>query len=463
MNGSSRLPSSRPWTHPSVRALFGDSDPVAAIIAAARDVVVSALDEGWEGPPFDPIRLADLRGVPVSPRDDVFDARLVTHDAGIQIEYNPNRPPGRRRFSVAHELAHTLFPDHGEATRNRARVDRATSDDWQLEVLCNLAAAEFVMPIGSFRQLGRESLELRDLLRLRQQFGVSTEAILLRAAHLHHEPIAVFAASQRADHDPSQIYRVDYVVPSGGWDPRVSVGAALATSAVAECTAIGYTVVADEEEWPGIGGKVHVEAVGIPPYPGHILPRVVGLITPARSGAPTQAGITYLFGDATEPRGSGPRVIAHIANNRARQWRGGFSASLRRRWPFAAADFSSWVDADRSRLGLGAVHTTHLEPDIWTATLIAQVGYGPSKSPRVRYAALRAALRQLASFASQHTAKVQMPRIGSGQAGGDWSIIADLIEDELSARGIAVAVFDLPGQIPPVAGDIIEVLGRERR
>jgi predicted transcriptional regulator len=233
MATSGRSSTSGFWTNASVRGFFGDADPVAAVVDAARSVVVAALDEGWDGPPYDPIVLADRLQVPVVPRDDVFDARLVAvGKTGVQIEYNPNRPPGRRRFSLAHEIAHLLFPDHRELTRNREKTNRAAGDDWQLEILCNLAAAEFVMPVGSFRELAGETFELRDLLGLRRRFDVSTEAILLRAAHLHDGPVAVFAASRTEPGGSTGRYRVDYTVSPGGWDPTISLGAVLADSVV---------------------------------------------------------------------------------------------------------------------------------------------------------------------------------------------------------------------------------------
>jgi hypothetical protein len=35
-----------------------------------------------------------------------------------------------------------------------------------------------------------------------------------------------------------------------------------------------------------------------------------------------------------------------------------------------------------------------------------------------------------------------MPRIGCGLAGGDWSRIEPLIEEQLCARGVQVTVYD---------------------
>ena len=37
-----------------------------------------------------------------------------------------------------------------------------------------------------------------------------------------------------------------------------------------------------------------------------------------------------------------------------------------------------------------------------------------------------------------------MPRIGAGLAGGAWTIIEGIIREELSAKNIPVAVYDLP-------------------
>ena len=46
------------WTNASVTAFAGDDDPVEAVTTRAREVVFSAVQTGWTGPPFDPIALA---------------------------------------------------------------------------------------------------------------------------------------------------------------------------------------------------------------------------------------------------------------------------------------------------------------------------------------------------------------------------------------------------------------------
>lgn len=436
------------WTNPSVVPLAEEGDPVAVIVERARRLVVEAAEAGWTGPPFDPIRLADHLGVAVVPTDDVYDARLVPTAEGVRIEFNPNRPAGRRRFSVAHEIGHLLFEDHGEAVRNRVHADRASGDDWQLEMLCNLAAAEMLMPASSLEGLDEQPLALAPLLELRRQLEVSAESLLLRAVRFTGQPRGVFAASRTDPSAEGSSYRIDYVVGSRQWRPAIRQGALLAETALAECTAVGYTTSA-RESWPPTGEELAIQAVGIPAYPGHRYPRVVGLVAPAENPPGSiEPAIRYVVGDATEPRGAGARLVAHVVNNRAVRFHGGFSAALRERWPAVERDFTGWASGRPSPLRLGAVHVTRVDEGLSVVHMVAQSGYGPSSTPRIRYGALRQSLEHLAALALDRGASVHLPRIGAGQGGGNWFVIEELILAEVAGRGVGVTVYDLPGARP---------------
>ena len=48
------------WTNASVRLLAGQDDPVEVVLKRAREIVLQAMDQGWSGPPFDPIALSGL-------------------------------------------------------------------------------------------------------------------------------------------------------------------------------------------------------------------------------------------------------------------------------------------------------------------------------------------------------------------------------------------------------------------
>ncbi|MCH7870464.1 MAG: ImmA/IrrE family metallo-endopeptidase, partial [Planctomycetes bacterium] len=185
------------WTHPSVVALARDGDPLEVITTRARQLVWQAVEKGWEGPPFDPFRLAELLGIKTVPREDIRDARIIPVGGNrLAIEFNPNRPRGRLRYSLAHELAHALFPDCGETIRNRSHRNEISGDEWQLEMLCNVAASELLMPTGTFPELANEEdLSIAHLMALRQQFDVSSEALLLRVVRLTSHPCFMFAAA----------------------------------------------------------------------------------------------------------------------------------------------------------------------------------------------------------------------------------------------------------------------------
>ena len=97
----------------------------------------------------DPFALAEYLRVTVIAREDILEARTVPARGGYSIEFNPNRPRNRVKYSICHELAHTLFPDCAERVRNRVTHRDMKGDEWQLEMLCNIGAAEMLMPVGS--------------------------------------------------------------------------------------------------------------------------------------------------------------------------------------------------------------------------------------------------------------------------------------------------------------------------
>lgn len=433
------MTASRFWTNPSVLALAGDRDPVEVVTDRARALVFRALEEGWQGPPYDPFQLAELMRIPLAPREDLYDARLISREGRPQIEFNPTRPRGRVRFSVAHELAHTFFPDFEKAIRYRSRPEPAPKDDWQLELLCNVAAAELLMPIGSFRELEDEPLKIERLMDLRKKFDVSTEALLLRVVKLTERPSALVAAARVDGNRTESPFRIDYVVGSRAWSPPLKRGVRFsADSILGQCTAVGWSAKGTLSSGDA---ELHVECVGIPPYPGQQLPRVVALVLPPIAAPPDHA-VTELLGDARAPRGEGPHLIVHLVNDKTANWGGAFARALKERWPQAQEEFKEWA---RENLSLGRVHLAQVESDISVATIVAQKGYGASVRPRIRYAALRQALAETSEIAQARGATVHMPRIGAGQAGGDWTIIKEMIDEELARRSVDVIVYTLPG------------------
>lgn len=160
--------------------------------------------------------------------------------------------------------------------------------------------------------------------------------------------------------------------------------------------------------------------------------------------------ITYVVGDATDPIGDGPRIIAHIVNDRG-WWGRGFVMAVSARWPEARRSYQRFhqganYPGEASSFRLGVVQFVPVGDGIEIANMIGQHGvrqrqYGP---PPIRYEALAGCLAAVGSRAVERKASVHMPRIGCGLAGGSWDRVEPLIVEQLCDRGVPVVVYDLP-------------------
>jgi hypothetical protein len=431
----------RQWQNASVSSFAGRADPIALMLKRASAVALDAMQQGWSGPPFDPFALADLLHINVVPNSEVLDARTIPLKGNrVQIEYNPNQARARIRYSVAHEIAHTFFPDCAERVRNRAARQDYAENEWELEMLCNLGAAEMLMPTGSLGDLKDKELSLREVLDLRKRFEVSTESVLLRLIRVTQQPYVLFVASRPSQ--SSDRYRVDYSLSSRAASNRLASNALLPKqTVVGACTARGYTAMADEE-WPGLG-KVHLECVGISPYPESVYPRVIGLLRPSNATSHREGGIQFITGDATAPCGSGTRILAHVVNDATPNWGAGFGRLVQQKWPLVQQAFrESWFSSSRKHLG--DTFFSEAETGLSICQMVCQHGYGASERPRIRYAALRDCLLSLRDTALDEKASVHMPRVGTGEAGGSWTLISALIDEVLCAAGLSVTIYDLP-------------------
>jgi O-acetyl-ADP-ribose deacetylase (regulator of RNase III) len=430
------------WTNPSVLALGTEADPVKAISAKARALVLNALELGWQGPPFDPFALAELLKINTVPTSNVRDARTVPLGRNrYRIEFNPDRPRRRVRYSLFHEIAHTLFPDCAEMIRNRGIHTATRSDDWQLEMLCNVAAAEFLLPIGALGGVHNLKPSVDAVLDLRERYEASAEAALLRIRRLTTDPALAFACHRN---NTNGRYTIEYATPTASTKWSLRPGSQLpAGTAATECTAIGFTAK-QTERWPQFG-EVRVECVGIAPLPHDVYPRVIGFLRPSEPQTVTGPSITYIRGDATAPRGSGPKLLLQVVNDSAITWGGGgFALAVKRRWPSAQREFTSAVTSNKNQLRLGNLVVYDVEEDVTLVSIVAQHGYGPSPHPRIRYGALKSCLEDVTQIATKRDASVHMPRIGTGLAGGAWPVVEEIVGDTLLQSGISVTVYDVP-------------------
>ena len=163
--------------------------------------------------------------------------------------------------------------------------------------------------------------------------------------------------------------------------------------------------------------------------------------------------INYVKGDATDPQGSGNKLIIHC-NNSVGGWGRGFVLAISSKWPEPELQYRSWHSIGKwmgRTFGLGEIQPVRVEDDIHVINMIGQKDYVPLDImignqriilPPVRYGAIEECLLRVAKFAIENDASVHAPRICSKLAGGSWAVIEEMIERVLCDNGISVTVYD---------------------
>ncbi|AXG66244.1 hypothetical protein SEA_ANNADREAMY_152 [Streptomyces phage Annadreamy] len=154
--------------------------------------------------------------------------------------------------------------------------------------------------------------------------------------------------------------------------------------------------------------------------------------------------VTYVKGDATKPQGDGPKIIAHVCNDKG-GWGAGFVLALNKLSPKPEQEYRSWYKSHAFPfLPLGKTQSVRVSEDLWVYNMIAQHGTVSKLNPQpLSYEALEIALERLAAEAEYMNATVHMPRIGCGLAGGKWDVVESIINRTLTLRDIDVTVYDL--------------------
>lgn len=186
--------------HPSIQALLTEALPgetaVDVIRRKARAIIAKARPL-WKGPPFCPIALADIEGIIVeeAPCDIRSDGRIFSKGGRVYIQYAPGQCHERKRFTVCHELAHTLFPDCFMRERRRSPAEKA---EWEFEDLCNVAASEFLFPQEEFAvDVGDGVLRASRFVELASRYEASIEATTRRVIHSCKKAACVVFARYR--------------------------------------------------------------------------------------------------------------------------------------------------------------------------------------------------------------------------------------------------------------------------
>ena len=138
----------RQWASLEARSLLectGLDDPVAAMHKLVDDLLE---ETGQREVPIDLPVVASFRGVVEIRAESIKGAAmLVPTPQGLRISVNMAEPVGRRNFSAAHEVCHTLFPNY--AKHPVAKVDTFVgrfSIPQEEEYLCDIGASYLLLP-----------------------------------------------------------------------------------------------------------------------------------------------------------------------------------------------------------------------------------------------------------------------------------------------------------------------------
>jgi len=434
------------WKHKSVKKLVGEyeksigANPIEIIQFLSRELVLKAFTKEWKGPPFDIIELAKMLDMEVMPNELVTDARISPKEKGrYLIEYNPFRPSTRINFSLAHEIGHSLFSDCAETIRYRSK--ELEEHSWELEFLCNVAAAEVLLPYAKFSNDANEvPLTLDSLKMLANKYQASLESVFIRFCEVVDKSCMVLLTR----FNNKEELELEYDIKSNHCKIELNDRFIVPKDSKAyECIKSGWTSH-NLEQWAIFGEtRYRVYAIGLPALRKYTEPRVGIFLVPEFYDETSSHEIYTVNGDATEPRGEGKKIIAQVVNTSIGTGMG-FGKAMATKFPGSKKALEQWKTTKKG-FGLGETQIVQLTDATYVAHMVAQHGIFPKYGEvPLKYPSLQKCLVTLREKAKELGASVHMPLIGAGQAKGDWELIKGMIFQELVKNNIEVTVYVLP-------------------
>jgi len=145
-------------------------------------------------PPVPLHRVAALQGIRRIVVADLgtVDGWLVEERGVLVAKLNRAAPPYRRRYSLAHEIAHTMLGDTPASRWNAEHPRRPGAHRTARERACDAIAAELLLPYHLFQPRCRElGASLAIVKRLADDFDASLSATAIRMAELTSDPIII--------------------------------------------------------------------------------------------------------------------------------------------------------------------------------------------------------------------------------------------------------------------------------
>jgi hypothetical protein len=166
---------SKTWRSRAARCLI-EAAGNPKTMAEAMTTIVSGLLEGVPGPPTDLSAIERKVSVYSCDSEDIAGSGELRRDeSGLRIVYSCYLSKPRRRFTIAHELAHAYFetcwPDLLRPSK-------------EVEQMCDMMAAEILMPRSQVLTRIKDEFRLERVFEIARTFQVSLSASAIRCAHL---------------------------------------------------------------------------------------------------------------------------------------------------------------------------------------------------------------------------------------------------------------------------------------
>jgi hypothetical protein len=196
----------------------------------------------------------------------------------------------RQRFTILHEFAHTLFPDFCDyVAHHHTPAKKAPDPEREFENLCDIAAAEILMPLADFKASAHKMrMCCEGIQTIASEFKASPDAATHRLVELTTSVgcAAVFLTDQRGENGGSGPLWVKYCWRNALFKGFLHPGSLPPSSSVAVgCYRAGTAVsIAAKETW-WIGGYPRtwlVQALKLPEIADNPeYPKVVALLLPS--------------------------------------------------------------------------------------------------------------------------------------------------------------------------------------
>lgn len=262
-----------PHIHESIQALMTealDGETPADVVRRKARAIVAKHSHLWKGPPFCPFGLADLEGIKVqeAPCDIRSDGRIFNLGAQVYIQYAQGQSMERIRFTICHELAHTLFGDCFKRERRRSQSEKS---DHEFENLCHIGASEFLFPIDAFStDLGTAKVQAVRIKELASRYKASVDATAIRIVQLQKYPACIVFARYKEPAGKSVVsLTVQYAVPNTLFPHKIYPKLKINSKSVANhAYATKEPASAQIENWniAGNWARFRVEAVPLPKF-----------------------------------------------------------------------------------------------------------------------------------------------------------------------------------------------------